>query len=164
MLVDDHVTAYLSGIEAIVPDLQQTDGLVGDDVEDEDIEGMVASIDQELLESVVVFIEPVAKVVGHQETQDGREGEREKLLEGGAPVHVGCKILREDEHDSGKKQGRPETGHVMRHQLSVGRHILFEDKTNAKEETAHHLAVAALYEVHYLQAFPCLPSTEKEHG
>ena len=69
------MTTNLSGIETIVPDLQQTDGLVGDDMEDEDIECMVACIDQELFEFVLVFIEPAAEVIGHQEAQDGREGE-----------------------------------------------------------------------------------------
>lgn len=68
MFVDDHVTAYLSRVEAIVPDLQQADGLVGNDMEDEDIERMVADIDEKLFESVVMFIEPTTEVIGHQET------------------------------------------------------------------------------------------------
>ena len=104
MFMDDHVTANLSGIEAIVPDFQQTDGLVGDDMEDEDIERMVACIDQELLELVVVFIDPAAEIVGHEESENGRNGEREELLEGGTPVHVGCEVLGEKEHDDGKEQ------------------------------------------------------------
>ena len=72
MVMDDHVTANLSGVEAIVPDLQQADGLVGDDMEDEDIERMVACVDQELFELVVVFIEPATEVIGHQEAENGR--------------------------------------------------------------------------------------------
>ena len=102
--MDDHVTANLSGIETIVPDLQQTDGLVGDDMEDEDIERMVACIDQELLELIVMFIDPAAEIVGHEESENGRDGEREELLEGGTPVHVGREVLREEEDDDGKEQ------------------------------------------------------------
>ena len=90
MFMNDHVTANLSGIEAIVPDLQQTDGLVGDDMEDEDIKGMVANIDQQLFEFTWMFVNPTAEVVGHQESEDGRDGEGQELLEGRTPVHVGC--------------------------------------------------------------------------
>ena len=75
MIVYDHVATDLSRVEVIVPDFQEADGLVGDDMEDEDIECMVACIDQELFEFVLVFIEPAAEVIGHQEAQDGREGE-----------------------------------------------------------------------------------------
>ena len=75
MIVYDHVATNLSRVEVIVPDFQEADGLVGDDMEDEDIERMVAGVDQELFELVVVFIEPAAEVIGHQEAQDGREGE-----------------------------------------------------------------------------------------
>ena len=41
-------------------------------MEDEDVERMVTDIDEKLFESVVMFIEPAAEVVGHQEAQDGR--------------------------------------------------------------------------------------------
>ena len=104
MFMDDHVTAYLSRIEAIVPDLQQTDGLIGYDMEDEDIEGVIARIDQQLLELPVVFINPTAEVVGHQESEDGRDGEGQELLEGRTPVHVGCEILGEEENDDATEQ------------------------------------------------------------
>ena len=137
MFVDDHVTANLSRVEAIVPDLQQTDGLIRDDMEDEYIERMVANIDEELFDSVVVFIEPAAEVVGHQEAQDGRNGKGEKLLEGRTPVHVGREVFREEEDNAGKEQGRPESEHLLRDYPSVGRYMLLEDKADAKEETAH---------------------------
>ena len=75
MVVYDHVATNLSRVEVIVPDFQEADGLVGDDMEDEDIERMVAGVDQELFELVVVFIEPAAEVVGHQEAENGRYGE-----------------------------------------------------------------------------------------
>ena len=104
MVVYDHVTTDLSRVEVIVPDFQEADGLVGDDMEDEDIERMVACIDQELLELVVMFIDPAAEIVGHEESENGRNGEREELLEGGTPVHVGREVLREEEDDDGKEQ------------------------------------------------------------
>lgn len=75
MVVYDHVATDLSRVEVIVPDFQEADGLVGDDMEDEDIERMVACVDQELFELVVVFIEPAAEVIGHQEAENGRYGE-----------------------------------------------------------------------------------------
>lgn len=75
MIVYDHVATNLSRVEVIVPDFQEADGLVGDDMEDEDIERMVAGVDQELFELVVVFIEPAAEVIGHQEAENGRYGE-----------------------------------------------------------------------------------------
>ena len=56
-----------------------TDGLVGKDVEDEDVQCMVACINKELFEFAVVLIDPVAEVIGHQESQDGRNGEGEEL-------------------------------------------------------------------------------------
>ena len=72
MIVYDHVTTDLSWVEVVVPDFQEADGLVGDDMEDEDIECVIACVDQELFELVVVFIEPAAEVIGHQEAEYGR--------------------------------------------------------------------------------------------
>ena len=106
-------------------------------MEDEYIERMVANIDEELFDSVVVFIEPAAEVVGHQEAQDGRNGKGEKLLEGRTPVHVGREVFREEEDNAGKEQGRPESEHLLRDYPSVGGYMLLEDKSDAKEETAH---------------------------
>ena len=107
MFVDDHVTADLSRVEAIIPDLQQADRLVGDDVENKDIQGVVACIDQKPFDDPVVFIQPTTEVVGHQESENGRDGEGEELLEGRAPVHVGREILGEKEDDDGKEQRGP---------------------------------------------------------
>ena len=117
-------------------------------MEDEDIERMVADIDEKLFESVVMFIEPTTEIVGHQEAQDGRNGKGEKLLEGRTPVHVGREVFREEEDNAGKEQGRPESEHLLRHHLSVGGYMLLEDKADAKEETAHHLTIAALYKIY----------------
>ena len=93
--MDHHVTTDLSGVEAIVPDFQQTHRLVGDDMEDEDIQGMITGIDQELLDSPRMFVDPLADVIGHQKAKDGWYGERQELLEGRTPVHVGREILGE---------------------------------------------------------------------
>ena len=93
MLVYDHVTANLSWIESIVRYFEQADDLVSYDMEDEDIEGMVACIDQELFDLSLVFVDPAAEVIGHQESHDGRYGQGEELLERRAPVHVGCEIF-----------------------------------------------------------------------
>ena len=150
MFVDDHVTANLSGIETIVPDFQQTDDFVGDDMKDEDIQGVVADINQHLFEFPVVFIDPAAEVIGHQESQDSRDGKGEKLIEGGPPVHVGREILGEQEYHCSKEQGRPEPGVIVRCDVAVGRHVLSDDKADSEEEAAHDFAVAPLYDVYDL--------------
>lgn len=50
MVVYHHVAANLSDVHSVVPYLNQTHHLVGDDVEDENVQRMVASIDEEPLE------------------------------------------------------------------------------------------------------------------
>ena len=67
--MDDHVATYLTDVKAVVPYLQQTDRLVGDNVEDEDVERVVASIDEELFQQSFVFVEPHADIISHQETE-----------------------------------------------------------------------------------------------
>ena len=67
--MDDHVATYLTDVKAVVPYLQQTDRLVGDNVEDEDVERVVASIDEELFQPSFVFVEPHADIISHQETE-----------------------------------------------------------------------------------------------
>ena len=163
MLVDDHVAANLTGIEAIIPDFHQTDSLVGDNMEDEYIEGMVASINQPLLNSPIVFINPAAEVIGHQKTEDGRDGQREELLERGTPVHVGREILEEKVYHNCKDQRYPKSGVIAHDMCAVDAHILSEDKTYAKEKAAHHLSIAPLYDIYDLQSFPGFPGTEQEH-
>lgn len=69
--MDYHVATYLSWVEAIVPDFEQTHCLVGHDVEDKDVEGVVAGIHQESLQAIVMAVYPSADVVGHQESQQG---------------------------------------------------------------------------------------------
>ena len=44
-------------------------------MEDEDIKRVVAGIDEEPLEPAFAGIYPSADVIGHQETEDGRDGE-----------------------------------------------------------------------------------------
>ena len=76
MVVDDHVTAYLPDVQAVIPYLYQAHYLVGDDVEDEDVERMVAGIDEEPFEPSLAAVYPPADVIGHQEAEGGRNGER----------------------------------------------------------------------------------------
>ena len=70
-----HVTAYLSDVHSVIPYLDETHHLIGDDVEDEDVECMVAGIDEEPLEPTFAGINPSTDVVSHQEAEDGRDGE-----------------------------------------------------------------------------------------
>ena len=51
----------------------------------------------------------------------------------------------------------------MRHDFAVIIDKLTEDKTNTEEETAHHVAIAALYEVDDLQSLPGFPAAEQQH-
>ena len=163
MVVNHHVTANLSAVETIVPDLQQADRLIRNDVEDKDVERMVAGLNQELFEPVLSFVNPAADIVGHQESEDGRHGERQELGEGRTPVHIGSEVFREEKHDDAKEQGRPNVGIVSGHQSAIAIDILSEDETYAEEETAHHVAIAALYEIDDLQPLPRLPAAEQQH-
>lgn len=72
-------------------------------MEDEDIERMVAGIYEEPFEPVLPFIYPAADVVGHQEPEGSWYRERQELLEGRPPVHVGREILGEQEYDDGEQ-------------------------------------------------------------
>ena len=73
--MDDHVAAYLTGIQTVIPDLEQADGLVGNDVEDEDVERVVAQLSQESFHHLLATVDPAADVIGHQEAEQGRDGE-----------------------------------------------------------------------------------------
>ena len=73
--MDNHVTAYLTPIETIVPDLEQTYRLIGNDVEYEDVERMVACIDEEALQKALMSVEPLTDVIGHQEPEQCRYGQ-----------------------------------------------------------------------------------------
>ena len=103
MVVYHHVTAYLPDVQAVVPYLDQTHHLIGDDVENEDVKRVVAGIDEEPLEPTLAGINPPADVIGHQESEDGRDGKRQELLEGGAPVHIRRQVFREQPDDEAKE-------------------------------------------------------------
>ena len=103
IVVDYHMTAYLTDVEPVIPDLNETYHLVGDDVEDEDVERVVAGIDQKSLEDAVSAVDPSADVVGHQEAKDGGDGQREELRIGGTPVHVRRQIDGEEIDDGAEE-------------------------------------------------------------
>ena len=158
--MDYHVTANLSAVETIIPYFQQTDRLIGDDVEDKDVERMVAGIHQKPFEPVLSFVNPSADVEGHQEAENGRNGEREKLVEGGTPVHIGGQVFREEEDDNAEEQGGPDIGIVPGNQTTIVVDVLSENKAHTEEETTHQVAIAALHEIDDLQPFPCFPAAE----
>ena len=132
-------------------------------MEDEDIKRVVAGIDEEPLEPTFAGIYPSADVIGHQESEDGRGGERQELLEGGAPVHIGSQVFREEPDDEAKEKSRRNGNILVRHDLAIIIDKLSEDESDAKEETSHHIAIAALYEVDDFQPLPRLPAAEQEH-
>ena len=159
-----HVTAYLSDVQSVIPYLYQTHHLIGDDVEDEDVKRVVAGIDEEPFEPALAGINPSADVIGHQESEDGGDGERQELLEGGSPVHVGSQVFREEPDDEAKEQGGRNGEIMTRHQLVIIIDKLTEDKADAEEKTAHHIAIATLYEIDDFQTFPGLPAAEQQHN
>ena len=161
--MDDHVASDLMDVETIVPYLHKTDYLIGHDVEDEDVERVITSVRQELLQFPFMFVEPTADVIGHQESQQGRKGQRQELGVSGPPVHVGCQIGGEESDDYRKEQSRPQGRMVSGHQLIVSVDKLPEDKPATKEETTHHVAIAALYECDYPQSLMGFPAAEDEH-
>ena len=68
MLMNHHVAAYLPDVEAVIPDFEQTDRLVCYDVEDKDVKRVVADIGQCSFEPSFMSVEPLADVIGHQES------------------------------------------------------------------------------------------------
>ena len=58
VLVDDHVATDLGPVEAVIPDFERRDDLETDDVENVDIQRVVATIDHEALDHTVVAVEP----------------------------------------------------------------------------------------------------------
>lgn len=159
-----HVASYLSDVQSVIPYLYQTHHLIGDDVEDEDVKRVVAGIDEEPFEPALAGINPSADVIGHQESEDGGDGERQELLEGGSPVHVGSQVFREEPDDEAKEQGGSNGEIMTRHQLVIIIDKMTEDKADAEEKTAHHIAIATLYEIDDFQTFPGLPAAEQQHN
>ena len=52
--MNDHVASYLSRVKSVIPYLQQAYGLVCYDMEDEDVERVVASIGKEPFQSGIL--------------------------------------------------------------------------------------------------------------
>ena len=73
--MNHHVTAYLSDVQSVVPYFYQAHHLIGDDVENKDVECVIAGIDKESLEPAFAGIDPPTDIIGHQEAEDGRDGE-----------------------------------------------------------------------------------------
>ena len=75
MLVYDQMAAHLQPVEAVIPYLDEAYGLERHDVEDEHAEGVVAAIDEEAPQGVVPAVDDGADVVGHQEAENGGDGQ-----------------------------------------------------------------------------------------
>ena len=144
-VVYHHVAAYLAAIQSVIPYLHKTHHLIGHDVEDEDVQRVIACIDEEALQQILTAIDPSADIVGHQEAHQGGDGERKELYIGGAPVHIGRQVLREEIDDDGEGDRQPDAGVVVGHHRLVSIHELSEDEAAAEEEAAHHVAIATLY-------------------
>ena len=108
-------------------------------------------------------VNPLTDVVGHQETDECRYGQRQELGVGRTPVHVGREVLGEEEDDDGGYDRRPDVGITAVDETVIVIDELAEDKTTAEEETTHHVAVAPLYEIHHLQTLVGLPGTKQQH-
>ena len=75
MFMDYHVAADLSPVHSIPPYLDGADCLERYDVEDEDIQGIVADKDEETTQDIVVAVDSYSEVMNHQETGDACERE-----------------------------------------------------------------------------------------
>ena len=64
-------------------------------MEDEDIKCVIADICQRTLQPTLMTVDPLADVLGHQESKQGRYRQGEELRIGGTPVHVGSQVFRE---------------------------------------------------------------------
>ena len=156
MVVDDHVAAYLGPIHTIVENLQGADHLEGDDVEYEDDEGVVAYVDEDTLDPIVEAVDKGGDVVGKQASAEGWKGQREELLEGGTPVHVGRGIDGEEGYNGKEYDVVPPAGTVEVLPLT-------EEEARCEEEAAHDVAVAALNEVDHLEVLSGLPAGKQQH-
>lgn len=74
MLVNHHVASELGIVEVVVGYLDEADDFITDDVEHEDGEGVVATIDEETAEEAVATVYPTGYVIGHEEAEDGWDG------------------------------------------------------------------------------------------
>ena len=73
VLVDDHVTTYLTPVKAVVPDFDCRHQFEGNDMEHKDIKRVVAAIDQETLHDAVMAVNPRCDGMNHQETDGSRD-------------------------------------------------------------------------------------------
>ena len=79
MIVYHHVATYLLYVQPVVPNLDQAYRLVCYDMEDKDVQRMVASVDQKPLYPVVFPVNQHTHVICHQESQQCGYGQRQEL-------------------------------------------------------------------------------------
>ena len=139
MLVYDQMAAHLQPVEVVIPYLDEAYGLERHDVEDEHAEGVVAAIDEEAPQGVVPAVDDGADVVGHQEAENGGGGQGQDLVEAGAESHARGHPSAEGPHCGRIEQREPP-------RLRDAPQCVAQQKADAKEETAHEVAVAALHE------------------
>ena len=56
--MDDHVTTDLAPVKTVIPDFEGRDEFEGDDMENVDVERVVAAIDHKTLYHAVVAVKP----------------------------------------------------------------------------------------------------------
>ena len=70
------MTAYLLDVKSVVPDFHQTYNLIGHNVEDEDVKGVIARVNKKTFQTTLVSVDPHTDVISHQETKQSGQRQR----------------------------------------------------------------------------------------
>lgn len=156
VIVNGHVATYLTEVEAVAPHLYQTDDLEGDDVKDEDRQCVLAAIDEETANDIVVLVYLCGHIIGHKEAAYGRYGKFEETAEGRVPRHASKRILREKSNHGETEQAYPPP-HVQ------PLLILTDEEAHTEEHGTYHIAIATLRQAVDIELATCLPRGEEQH-
>lgn len=144
VVVDHHVAADLLEWQVIPPYLQQADGFEGEDVEDEDVERVVADEYQQTLQRGFPAGDQGRQIVDGDEACDAGQREREEILVFGTVVHP------REAHVAGKKEKKK----TQAREPSAFRYTIIvysENHAGAEEEYSPRLTPASVGDYAYLE-------------
>lgn len=135
--MNHHVATDLGGVEVVVVDFHQTYYLIGGDVPEEYIEGVVADVAEETAEGAAPGVDIAGEPIGHQESDGAGERDGEEVDHLAGIVHpVGVEVAGGEYEQEGGEQHRP----AAREE----RLVTAEEYPDAEEEDAPGLAEAAV--------------------
>ena len=91
--MNHHVATDLGGVEVVIVDFHQAYYLIGGDVPEEYIEGVVADVAEETAEGAAPGVDVAGEPVGNQESDGAGEGEGDEVDHLAGIVHpVGVEV------------------------------------------------------------------------